>query len=169
MLKLWGSLMILLGCGYWGWSKGDKLQEKVALTGEFIHTLYYVKREITQKHREVPVLLKKIAKRDKGLIGKYFQSLWLTLSSDGESSFREKWTDIYQEDFALPEDLLHILSPLEDCLGQFSACSQGETLDSIIKELQALQEKQEAETRNMLRVYRALGITVGLFLVILFL
>lgn len=169
MLKLWGSLMILFGCGYWGWTKGEKLKEKEALTGEFIHTLYYVKREITQKHREVPVLLKRIIKRDKTLVGKYFQSLWLMLSSDGDSSFREKWTDIYKEDFALPQDLLYILAPLEDCLGQFSARSQGETLDNIIKELQALQEKQEVETRNMLRVYRALGITIGLFLVILFL
>lgn len=168
MMKLLGSALVILGCSYGGWAKGDKLKKQVQITSQFIQILSYIKREILQNHREIPVLLKRIDKTQQNIVGRYFRNLWLRLSADCRESVSEKWADICQEELSLSHGLLEILAPLEDILGQYDAKSQGEGLQYIIEELQQWRTKQEEEAGSMLRVYQALGITTGLFLVICF-
>ncbi|MFI3252884.1 MAG: stage III sporulation protein AB [Eubacteriales bacterium] len=162
-MKFCGCVLVFLGCGYWGWSKGKALERNVSITRDFIQVLTFLQREITQKHRELPSLIKKIGNTRQNAVGQYFKNLFLKISSENPNSFATIWI----EENDISQKILEILSPLEEVLGQYDATSQGETILSLVEELKEFQAQQEVETEKMLPVYGALGVTTGLFLVVL--
>lgn len=168
-MRIFGSFMVIFGFAYGGWLQGTLLKEKVRITGEFIHALDYMKREITQKHRKLSDILRYLGEKDQGFVCDYVNTLWETMSPHEEESFETGWRRSMRAIPQLSSDLLEVLSPLGGILGQYDGKSQGESLESVIEELRQLKEQQEGKCRQMVQVYGALGLTSGLFVVILLL
>ncbi len=169
MLKLCGCLLIILGCGYWGWLRGEKLKEEILLISEFIYALAYLKREIVQNQRQIPYMLEELGKRDKSYVGWYFQQQSLRLREKGSDSFAMAGSAAMDDETRLSISLRRILSRLGDVLGHYDGKSQGEVIEQLIEELRCLQETQQEGSKGLMEVYGAVGVTSGLFLIILLL
>lgn len=167
MMEWLGGLLVIFGCAYWGWLQGQELKKKVSLTSEFIQALDYMKREITQKHRDLSYILDQLCHNSSHLLKEYFINLLVELQHEGENSFASRWHKTMINDFS--SDLSELLEPLGGILGQYDAKSQGEALVQVIEELKSLKAKQEIESKKMVQVYAAFGVCIGIFSVILLL
>lgn len=167
MIQLWGAIFVIGGCTYLGLTKAQDLRQKVMVTQDFIQALSYMKREITQNHRMLPEIIKKLAEKKDNFVGEYFrilQNQW-----EEGNSFATKWEYSIQVDSFLPHVLGDLLEPLGCVLGQYDSFGQGEAISRLIEELIQLKEEQQQESQRLGKVYGVMGVTFGLFLVILLL
>lgn len=168
MMKMWGSLLVLGGCTYVGWAKGQKMKAQVGITSSFILVLEFIYREIREKYCELPLLMEKIIKFDQTAVGRCFQNLREQFSQEKESSFAEKWATSLCNQSEFSVVLLELLAPLGHVLGQYDADSQGVAISEVLENMRRLKEKQTQEIEKMQTVYSAIGVTSGIFFVILF-
>lgn len=167
MYKIWGSILVVFGCGYWGWLKGMELKRKLRYTEGFIRSIETLKREITEKHRLIPQIIIDLGENRKNITSEYFRILAEKMCEDTQESFAQRWEESMRKGF--PEELREILAPLGQVLGQFDGNTQGEALDSVLRELRHFKGRQEEENQKKTQVYGAFGVTSGVFLVILLL
>lgn len=169
MIRILGCFCIILGCGYWGWAKGIALKNKVVTTANFINSLEFMKREITQHHRPLPQILEILGGKERGIVGGYFRSLEMLIEQEEQNPFAFGWAKSMAEFPELSPEVVGILEPLGNILGQFDAKSQGEALALVVEDLKKLKENEEVECRKMGQVYGTFGVTSGILLVILLL
>lgn len=167
MIKIFGCFMVVLGCAGLGWMKSFQLQRNGAMTTDFIDALAFMLREITEKHRELPYLLEKLGKKENSYVGDYFRQLAQDFHVNYEPTFSERWTDSITERLELPQSLVNLLLPLGGVLGQYDAEKQGQAILQVIDDLRGLKESQKEEFLKMRKVYGVVGVTSGIFLVIL--
>lgn len=167
MMNFLGAMMVALGCAYIGWDKAREIKRKGEITGEFIRILDKIRREITEYHRSLPFMMKKIQAKEGSVSRKFFLSLERELLKKDERGFFEKWEDLLETSQEIPVELVELIKPLGAVLGQHTASCQGQALTAVLKELKDLQEKQEEEYGRLSQVYTTLGVSSGLFFVIL--
>lgn len=165
MFKLWGAGLLILGCFYLGYLKSDELKRKVQQTADFSEALRYMRCEITQKHGILRDILLKLGEKEYSTVGRYFSKLLEQLEND--DPFSAKWKESIQYQTDLPEELKVILEPLGGILGQYDGISQGEVIDDMLEHLNKLHATQMEESNRLGRMYIALGVTGGVFIVIL--
>lgn len=167
MIKMLGTLLVFFGFTSFGLLKGNKLKKDHSLTLDFIQSLSYVQREITQNQRSLSDILRTLKEKEYTVIGRYFNRIYE--SFEESNSFREKWEESMNSQGDFPRPLLQILQPLGDILGQYHSEKQGEAISLILGQLEELQQRQEEEVARLYKVYVVSGTAVGLFFVILFL
>lgn len=165
MLKFWGGTLVIVGCSYLGLIKAQSFKKNVCLTQDFILALSYLKREITQHQNYLPDILLSLSEKEYTTTGHYFKQLLLQL--EDSNPFVTKWENSLQYEGKLPEKLSEILEPLGRILGQYDSDEQGRSIANILEHLSQLKDTQEEESKRLGKVYSAMGITLGFFLVIL--
>lgn len=167
MIKLLGAILVATGCSYFGFLKAQELKRNITQTEKFIQALSYMKREITQNQRFLPDIIQSLSKQNTDIIGKYFYHLQKQLEKT--DTFQEKWTNTMISEPYFHEKLIEILQPLGSILGQYDSQRQEESLSNIIEQLKQQKISATEESQRMGKVYCTIGITFGLFLVILLL
>lgn len=167
MIHFIGAIFVSCGCSYFGFLKAQELKRNVFLTEKFIIALSHMKREITQHQRFLPDIIETLSTHDTSMVGKYFHHLKEQLEEP--DSFRIKWTNSMIAEPFLPEKLIDILEPLGSILGQYDSQRQGEALSQILEQLASYKEFATEESHRLGKVYGTIGITFGLFIVILLL
>lgn len=168
-MKLWGAIFVAVGCGYMGFLMSLDLKERVKVTGEFIVALNYMSQEIMGLHRPLPLILTKLGGTSQVKVREYFQVLRERLYTSNEESFSVKWRDSFNKTGDLQQELVELLKPLGNILGQYEASRQGQAIDDIVGQLVRLKLRQEEEYRRLSKVYGVVGVSGGLFCVILLL
>lgn len=167
MLKLLGALLVMFGFSYIGYLQAKDLKNKVNTTEDFIDTLAYIKREITQSHRSLPDIIRTLSQKEFTVVGLFFKRLRDQMEEN--DTFAEKWLQSFLYERELDPQLQQLLEPLGDILGQYDSYSQGEALDRITEHLEELKRIQQEESIRLGRVYCVMGFSFGMFLVILLL
>lgn len=165
MLRVIGAIFVVVGCSYGGFMQANQLKQQVNITKEFIQTLAFMEREISQTHRLLPDIIKAVAENPSTQVGLFFRQLEHRL--DGDDSFFQQWVQTFQEEPDLAPQLQQVLQPLGGVLGQYDSETQQSVLEKMIEQLEHLRRVQEEESIRLGRVYCVMGMALGLLLAIL--
>lgn len=169
MLKLTGAFLLLAGLGWMGWSAARELARRTILLEELVAALERMERELTFRLTPLPRLCRWLGGDATRPLKDFFFAC-ADSAEDGDRPFQEGWR---QAACTLEG---HLERPAVDCLvelgrGLGRCDSEGESrlLEAALIRLRELLHHSREESRRRGRLYSALGLTAGAFLVILLL
>ena len=162
MWKLVGAVLVAAGSGWLGLSAAAGLTKRLRAVQSMIVGLELMERELWERGAALPELMAALARRCTQPAAGFFQRCAEGCDRLDQVPFGESWRQAVDELELLSLDSRAALLPLGEVLGRYEADSQRQALE---REEQRAQE----ERRRLGRVYQALGLSGGAFLVILLL
>lgn len=169
MMKLFGALMILLGCGGAGFFLAAGYHRQEHNLQQLIRALEYMECELQYKMTPLPELCSSAS----GVCTGCLQRILLRLSMELESQITPNAATcmhaVVTKHEDISESLRKCLMQLGDSLGRFDLNGQLQGLSSVKKCTEFELEKHRQNQDVRVRSYQTLGLCAGAFLVILFL
>lgn len=169
MIRLIGAALVAAGGALLGFQAAAGLRGRVRALEQLEAGLALLERELELNLPPLPRLLERGAAHSEGAARELFQGCVRGLDRLDLESFSTLWRRLVGEQFALDQEGQAILYPLGDTLGRYEARRQLEALSAARRRLAELSARLESDSRRKGRVYQALGLSGGAFLVILLL
>lgn len=164
MLKLAGSLMVVGGLGWIGWSLALELRRKTVLLRALIGSLERMEREVAVRLTPLPTLCLLLSQEAPSPLDRFFA----LCGEKREEPFEAGWeaaAKLLRQ--SLDGPVLDCLLRLGRSLGRSDSEGERALLASAVEELKGLLARSEENALRQGRLYGALGLTAGLFCVIL--
>lgn len=167
MTKVTGALLLLCACGGLGLGAVYGLRERVNQLRGFLMALEEMERELRCRLTPMPQLLKALGERLEGPVGGFFALCAGGLDRLSGRPFAQLWQDALEASgLTLEEEDLRVLRELGSSLGRYDGKSQRMALEQARDRLEE-NLAQAVERRERLgRVYGALSLAAGAFLII---
>ena len=169
MIRLMGAVLVAAGGAYLGFQAAAALRRRVRALRQLEAGLALLERELELNAPPLVQLLARGAARSEGPAKALFEGCLQGLDRLDREEFSCLWRRLAEEQAGLPPEGRAILSALGDTLGRYEAPRQREALSAARRRLEELAVRLEADSRRQGRVYQALGLSGGAFLVILLL
>ena len=156
MIRLLGGVLIVVAGSALGLSCGRTLRGGVTAVEGVMTALERLEREMSLHLTPLPELLMKLG----GVYARCGREI------DRGECVRVAWGDMVARLPSLSRDSREILLPLGGVLGQYDGQAQCQALAATRQELSILRHQQRETSNRLGRVYTALGVTGGAFLVI---
>ncbi len=169
MIRLLGAVLIAAGGGWMGLQAAGGLRRRVCALRQMADGLALLEQELELSAPPLPRLMARVAGRGRGPAEVLFRSCAQGLERLDRESFSDLWRRLVGELGELGAEGQAVLLPLGDTLGRCGVQRQREALSAARRRLEDLAARQEADCRRQGRVYQALGLSGGAFLVILLL
>ena len=168
MTRLFGAILIVAGCGALGLAGVARLDGRVRDLGELAAGLDVLQRELGWRLTPLPPALETAAKASRGAAAQFFSQCGKGAGRGNGQAFQQVWRDcLNAAPLRLAAGDKALLERLGPVLGRYDGDSQRLALEDAAAGLRGLQGEASDDRRRLGRVYGVLGITVGLFLVIL--
>lgn len=172
MLKLFGVVIVVLGCGMLGLIIAGNFAQRPQLLRQLQSGLQMLETEIIFASTPLPLALFKVGKR----MDKPLQQLFLDTSSQLASNqgltAGEAWNlclEKHNRNLALDDAELSVLKSFGWCLGQSDKEEQIKNLRLTIEQLRQEEGKAEKNREKNQKLYTYLGFCFGITLAILLL
>lgn len=169
MVRLIGAALVAAGGALLGFQAAAGLRRRVRAVRETEAGLALLERELELSAPPLPRLLERGAEHSQGPARALFQGCLRGLDSLDQEDFSSLWRRLVREQTGLPAEGQAVLLSLGDTLGRYEGERQREALSAARRRLEELAGRLEADIRRQGRVYQALGLSGGAFLVILLL
>jgi len=169
MIRLVGAALIAVGGGWLGLQAAGGLRRRVCALRQMEAGLAFLEQELELSAPPLPRLMARGAGHSQGPAEVLFRSCAQGLERLDRESFSDLWRGLVGELEDLGVEGQAVLLPLGDTLGRCDIQRQREALSAARRRLEELAGRQEADCRRQGRVYQALGLSGGAFLVILLL
>lgn len=167
-MELLGAVLVS-GGGLWlGLRAAEELRGRARAAGSLCAALLLMEGELRLSLTPLPVLLERLAGRCPFPADRLMAHCARELGR-GERGISQVWPEALNALPGLDWESRTILQPLGSVLGRYDAESQLQALEAARTALEGRRDRLEAQFRSMGRTYRALGLTGGLFLMILLL
>ncbi len=164
-----GAVLVVVGCGGFGFSMARETLRQEALLHQTMNILENMEGELRCRLTPLPQLCKGIARRNRGSLGKLFAALYKALRDQQEPQAEDCLRILLREDRELPVNVKRVLQLLARSLGRFDLEGQLQTIASAKalcrRELSAIRQDQDIRLRG----YRTLGLCAGAALAVLLL
>ena len=167
-LKVFGALLIVIGCGGFGFRIAASQRREEQLLQKLSQIIDYFSCELLYHRTRLPALCRKAASETNGVLAKLFSAfaaeLELQVSPDPEICMQVALNRTPD----LPKEVSGMLMNLGHCLGRFDLDGQLKDLEFI---RQQCNDKVHALHQNRdirLRTYQTLGLCLGAALAIIF-
>lgn len=167
MVRLLGATLVAAGCGWLGFGAAAALGSRVRALEDMADGLSLLEQELELDGPPLPVLMDRLIPRSRGPARALFRDCRLALERLEEEKFSQAWRRLVAERFELGEEGRQALLPLGDILGRCGWEDQRRGAESLRGRLLELAARGREESRRRGRVYQALGLSGGAFLVIL--
>lgn len=168
MTMLLGKLLLFAGCCGLGVGKALGLWQRMGCLRAFHRALGGLARELDFSLRPLPVLLDQAERTSGEPAAGFFRACREEFSRRGGESWAESWrAALSRETLPLTAEDRLLLEEAGDVLGRYDGERQRTALESLLLRLEEEVRLARDEARRMGRVYGALGVAGGLFLVIL--
>lgn len=168
-MKVLGCVLLLGASGWFGLGAIWGLRARVEQLRAFLGALEEMERELDCRLTPMPELLADLA-GTAGPVGEFFALCAGELDRLGEESFARLWTGaLTASDLSLDGEDLQPLLELGSSLGRYDCASQCAALGQARARLKLRLEEAEERRERLGRVYGALSLAVGMFLIILLL
>ena len=154
MIRLIGAALVAAGGAWLGCLAAKELRSQVRAVRQMAEGL---------------ALLERGAAHSGGPARALFQGCLQGMDSLDRECFSALWRRLVPECRGLSSEGQAVLLPLGDTLGRYGEDRQREALSAARRRLEELAARLEADSRRQGRVYQALGLSGGAFLVILLL
>lgn len=169
MWKLLGAVLVAAGGGWLGLSAAAELTKRLRAVQAMISGLELLERELWERGTALPELMAALGRRCAPPAAVFFQQCAEGCARLDQVPFGESWRQAVEGLELLSPDARAALFPLGEVLGRYEADSQRSALEHARQALEREEERAQEERRRMGRVYQALGLSGGGFLVILLL
>lgn len=169
MVRLMGAVLVAAGGALLGFQAAAGLRGRVRTLDQLEEGLAILERELELNLPTLPRLLERGAAHSRGAARELFQGCVQGLDRLDREDFSTLWRRLVGEQLALDPEGQAILYPLGDTLGRYEMQRQLEALSAARRRLSELSARLETDSRRKGRVYQALGLSGGAFLVILLL
>lgn len=169
MIRLVGAAFLAMGCAWLGFQAAENLRRRCRSLRQMAQTLRILEQELELGAPPLPQLLGRAAERSKGPGKKLLEGCVRGLDELEREEFSALWRRLVSGLEELGPEGRGILAPLGDVLGRYDSRAQEEGVAAVRCRLEELAERGEVERRQQGRVYQALGLSGGAFLVILLL
>lgn len=165
----WTAKVLLFFCFCsFGLRRALELKRRAGCLRGFLSALELMERELAFSLCSVPDLLNRGAEMLTGQVKAFFCLCRETLEQDRERGLSAVWSDCLETDaISLREEDKLILREAGSVLGRYDGDSQRLALGRIRLRLEENYREAREEAERMGRVYGALGITLGMFCMIL--
>ena len=169
MIRLVGAVLAASGGALLGFQAAAELRGRVRTLDQLEEGLAVLEQELELNLPPLPRLLERGAAHSGGAARELFQGCVRGLERLDREDFSSLWRRLVGEQCTLGPEGQAILYPLGDTLGRYEVQRQLEALSAARRRLGELSGRLEADSRRKGRVYQALGLSGGAFLVILLL
>ena len=145
-----------------------KLSERARSIKSFISALEIIKAEIVFRALTLPDIMEIICRECRGASGNYFLRVKKTMDEEKRSFWVSagQWMPSLKAYGLTEADTRHISSALY-CLGRYDSAAQAETISTSIAGLNRELEEAARDMREKGKIYRAMGMTVGIMLALI--
>lgn len=170
MLKLLGSVLLMGGASAIGFSAASHLRARVTCLRAFVGAVAYMERELSFRLTPVPVLFEALAVISHAPANSFFTHCSKKLNELGEKPMNELWREALEKSkLPLEEDEMLTLMELGDVVGRYDGDGQREALSLAQGRLEQFLERAQEEQDRLEKVYGALGLSAGAFLLLVLL
>lgn len=169
MVRLIGAVLVAAGGAWVGFQAAAGVRSQVWAVRHMAEGVAALERELELNAPPLPQLLARAAAHSEGPAQRLFQGCLWGMDHLEQERFAALWRRLVPECAGLNREGQEILLPLGDILGRYDTGEQREGLSAIRRRLEKLAARLEADCRRQGRVYQALGLSGGAFLVILLL
>ena len=168
MVRLIGAALVAAGGGWMGIQAAAGLRRRARALRQMAG-LALLEGELELDAPPLPQLMTRGAGLGQGPAKELFQGCVQGLDHLDQEGFAPLWRRLAGGLDELGPEGQAVLAPLGDALGRYDIQRQQEALAAVRRRLEELAGAQEADSRRQGRVYQALGLSGGAFLVILLL
>ena len=169
MVKLLGSVLVLLSCTGIGLSLVVSYRKYENALLQFIRALEYMEWELAYKMTPLPELCFNASQECTGSVRDVLQELSGALGSQITPDASSCMSGVINKYDYLPSGLMSCLRQLSASLGRFDLSGQVQGIGSVKKMAELEIEKLSRNKDVRLRSYQTLGLCAGAALVVLFL
>lgn len=172
MIKLIGSLLIIVSTTMIGILYGNTLKDRVSQLKELNRCMYLLKNEIFYTYTSLPEALNNVGKKSKGVIKQLFTNTSQLLTLNKVDSVYDAWIEVinkYKDNISLEEEDIDIILNFTKTLGNSDVESQQGLFCLIIKNLENQIRQAEEKMNNNVKVFRYIGFSIGFIIVIILL
>ena len=152
-----GKALLFLGCTALGVLRGQGLRQRAACLQAFRRVLAALAQ-----------LMAGAQEGSQGPVADFFQACRQAFTAGGRESWADSWaTALEATPLPLTPEDRRLLREAGDVLGRYDGESQRAALEALLARLEDQGAQAQAEAHRLFRVYLALGVTAGLFCLIL--
>ena len=169
MIRLLGAVLVASGAAWLGLRAAAELGRRVRRLECLSAGLELLERELWERGSPLPQVFEELSRRTEEPARTLFARGAEACGKLEWEPFASAWRRLVTELEGISPQGRAILLPLGEVLGRYEARGQQEAIARARGLLEQERERAEGERRRMGRVYQALGLTGGGFLVILLL
>lgn len=163
-----GAILIIAGCGGFGFSIAAGCRREERLLRQLIQALQYMQWELQYKLTPLPELCRQTGKAASGVVRDIFLGLARELDWQASPDVSGCMSAALKRNRELPRNIRRLFIQLGHCLGRFDLQGQLSGLEAVRSacegELAALNKNRDVRLRS----YQTLGLCAGAALAILF-
>lgn len=169
MVRVLGAALVAAGGAVLGFQAAAGLRRQVRALEQMAQGLLGLEGELEITAPPLPRLMERCAGRSEGPARELFASCAQGLERLDREELSALWRRLVGERTELGPEGQDVLAPLGEVLGRYEADRQREALSTARRRLEEMADRVERDYRRRGRVYEALGLSGGAFLVILLL
>lgn len=168
MVRVMGAVMVAAGGAWLGFQAAEGLRRQVRELRRMSAGLAVLEGELELNAPPLSQLLERGAKRSAGSARELFRTCAQGMERL-EGDFSSLWRSQVEAHWELGAEGREALAALGNVLGRYEVPRQRQALSAVRRQLEELAGRLEQDSRGRSRVYEALGISGGAFLIILLL
>lgn len=167
MLKVIGTVMVMVGAVGLGWKAVGRLEERTKALRGLQGAAAYLEEELAFRFTPLPKLFAHLSKTRKGAVGRFFENVGERMERGEDISLRESWRLAAADELAvLKAEERQAVEELGEVLGQYDAQTQAKALKLAGERLAGFYMEAQEERQRLGKVYLALGVAGGLVTVL---
>ena len=167
-IKILGAVMILMGCGGYGFSLSASHRHEERVLRQLLMALDYMQCELQYHMTPLPDLCAQVGHDSKNQVGKLFAALALELERNITPDVGSCMDAALLCVPDLPKRVIDAFRLLGASLGRFDAQGQIQGMESVRSFCRSELEEMAVNRDSRLRSYQTLGLCAGAALAILF-
>lgn len=166
--KIWGAVLLLLGCSWIGFQFSRSYISHENLLRQMIQSLQYMKCELPYRLTPLPEICLHLSKQCTGILKKYFQILSFELENQAAPDVSMCSEHTIAKLQPVPSNQCKLLKQFGTSIGQFNLSGELQSIESFLQICQKRLHVSETNRPARVRNYQTLALCAGAALVILF-
>lgn len=167
-IKLIGALLIICGCGGFGFGVAAAHRREERTLRQFVGVLDYMSCELQYRLTPLPQLCRQAALECSGILNKVFSSFAEELDMQVSANVEICMKAVLAKYDDIPKHTRNAMQLLGHCLGRFDLEGQLRDLEKVRLECRSKLSELSQNRDSRLRTYQTLGLCAGAALAILF-
>lgn len=169
-LRICASVFVIVGCGWMGMQYGSGFGRRVRQLQELQNTMLQFEYDIDYLGIPIEQTIEKLSKNSGGELREVFSYMAKRLKNGPVFSMENLWMralERFGDEFMLTEADIQILRDFARLLGTGSRENELNNIKVTMMRLKIAEDEARAQASKNSKMYRGLGILLGVFLVII--